>query len=129
MFGCLCFRTNYFNTVKSRDAAVIVDKSRDAYPVTTLEFDSKPFVDALASGAEFWPSSLPHIDGVVLCYDASRRGNEQGSFDHILPLNGKPGTLLDLVEQFTKILYRRRVRSIAIPHNLGCVQERLGSTA
>ncbi|KAF8609632.1 ras GEF [Ceratobasidium sp. AG-I] len=73
--------------VKSRDAAVIVDKSRDAYPVATLEFDSKPFIDALASGAEFWPSTLPHIDGVVLCYDASRHGNDQGSFEHILPLN------------------------------------------
>lgn len=92
MLECFGYFTNCSNIVKSRDAAVVVDKSRDAYPMTTLEFDSAPFINALKIGAEFWPSNLPHVDGVVLCYDASRQGNEAGSFEHIQPLNGEFGS-------------------------------------
>lgn len=67
--------------------------------MNTIELDSAPFIKALETGSEFWPSNLPAIDGVVLCYDASRRGNEAGSFDHITRLNGSFGfaVLIDCI--------------------------------
>ncbi|QRV76539.1 RasGEF domain protein [Ceratobasidium sp. AG-Ba] len=74
-------------TVEFRDVAVVVDKTRNTAPVSTIEIDSAPLLGALDRGCEFWPESLPGIDGVVLCYDASSEGNEGGSFSSIERLN------------------------------------------
>ncbi|QRV91381.1 RasGEF domain protein [Ceratobasidium sp. AG-Ba] len=73
--------------VEFRDVAVVVDKTRNTAPVSTIEIDSAPLLGALDRGCEFWPESLPGIDGVVLCYDASSEGNEGGSFSSIERLN------------------------------------------
>ncbi|KAG8775744.1 hypothetical protein FRC12_001291 [Ceratobasidium sp. 428] len=73
--------------IQLREVATVVDKSRSTTPVTAVETDSAPFLRALDGNAEFWPDSLPAIDAVVLCYDASREGNQGGSFDGIQRLN------------------------------------------
>ncbi|KAG8789995.1 hypothetical protein FRC12_013006 [Ceratobasidium sp. 428] len=75
-------------TIQLRDVATVADKSRSTTPVTTVETDSAPFLRALDCGDEIWPDSLPVIDAVVLCYDASCEGNQGGSFDGIQQLNG-----------------------------------------
>ncbi|KAG9090671.1 hypothetical protein FS749_000368 [Ceratobasidium sp. UAMH 11750] len=74
-------------TVECCDVAAVVDKTRGTSPIGTVEVDSAPLIRALDRGAEFWPNTLPAIDGVVLCYDASREGNESGSFESIQWLN------------------------------------------
>ncbi|KAG8745699.1 hypothetical protein FRC10_007179 [Ceratobasidium sp. 414] len=74
-------------TVEFRDVATVVDKTRGTSPISTVEVDSAPLLRALDRGADFWPETLPTIDGVVLCYDASREGNESGSFESIQRLN------------------------------------------
>lgn len=76
-------------SVEVREAAVIVDKTHSAYPAHAVEFDSAPFIKALESGKQFWPSTMPEVDGVVLCYDASHRGNELGSFGSIAKLSSE----------------------------------------
>ncbi|KAG9125128.1 hypothetical protein FRC07_008872 [Ceratobasidium sp. 392] len=73
--------------VELRDVATIVDKTKNTSPVSTVEIESAPLLDALDRGEEIWPDTLPHIDAVVLCYNASREGNESGSFDGIQRLN------------------------------------------
>ncbi|CAE6476596.1 unnamed protein product [Rhizoctonia solani] len=73
-------------TFELREAFVLADKAHSAYPVNTIELDSAPFIKALAAGIQFWPSGMPEVDGVVLCYDASAEGNARGSFDHIVRL-------------------------------------------
>ncbi|CAE6408309.1 unnamed protein product [Rhizoctonia solani] len=73
-------------TFEMREAYVLVDKAHSANPIHTIELNSAPFIKALETGTQFWPSGMPEVDGVVLCYDASAQGNEQGSFDYIVRL-------------------------------------------
>ncbi|KAH7345017.1 hypothetical protein B0J17DRAFT_638008 [Rhizoctonia solani] len=73
-------------TFEVREAYLLADKAHNAYPVNTIELDSAPFIKALETGAPFWPSGMPEVDGVVLCYDASAEGNARGSFDYIVRL-------------------------------------------
>lgn len=72
-----------------REASIVVDKTRSAYPALAVELNSAPFIRALETGVPFWPQTMPEIDGVVLCYDASREGHEAGSFGHIVELSSK----------------------------------------
>ncbi|CUA76706.1 Ras guanine nucleotide exchange factor K [Rhizoctonia solani] len=80
-------------TFEVREAYMLADKAHGAYPVNTIELDSKPFIKALEADAPFWPSVMPEVDGVVLCYDASAEGNARGSFDHIVRLTAAFATL------------------------------------
>ncbi|KAF8761740.1 Guanine nucleotide exchange factor for Ras-like small GTPases [Rhizoctonia solani] len=73
-------------TFEMREAYVLVDKAHVGYPIHAIEFNSAPFIKALETGTQFWPSGMPEVDGVVLCYDASAEGNGQGSFDYIVRL-------------------------------------------
>ncbi|KAJ1311462.1 hypothetical protein OPQ81_009951 [Rhizoctonia solani] len=73
-------------TFEVREAYVLADKAHNAYPVNAIELDSAPFIAALETGTQFWPSGMPEVDGVVLCYDASAEGNARGSFDYIVRL-------------------------------------------
>ncbi|KDN50204.1 hypothetical protein RSAG8_01540, partial [Rhizoctonia solani AG-8 WAC10335] len=73
-------------TFEVREAYVLADKAHGAYPVNTIELDSAPFIKALEVGTHFWPSGMPEVDGIVLCYDASAEGNARGSFDYIVRL-------------------------------------------
>ncbi|KAG8794195.1 hypothetical protein FRC12_000214 [Ceratobasidium sp. 428] len=82
----VCYNGDEIN-IQLREVATVVDKSRSTTPVTAVETDSAPFLRALDCDAEFWPDSLPAIHAVVLCYDASREGNQGGSFDGIQRLN------------------------------------------
>jgi hypothetical protein len=72
-----------------REAYVLVDKAHSAYPIHAIELNSALFIKALETDAQFWPSGMPEVDGIVLCYDASAEGNSQGSFDYIVRLTGR----------------------------------------
>ncbi|CAE6422597.1 unnamed protein product [Rhizoctonia solani] len=73
-------------TFEMREAYVLVDKAHSAYPIHAIELNSALFIKALETDAQFWPSGMPEVDGIVLCYDASAEGNSQGSFDYIVRL-------------------------------------------
>jgi hypothetical protein len=106
-----------------REASVIVDKTRSAYPAYAIELDSAPFVKALETGKPFWPPYMPEIDGVVLCYDASRRGNELGSFNHIAKLSGQFGSFEPVnLGDLCCDCYSRLCRA-ALPDHLGSLQK------